>query len=131
GIDMRLVADQNPADIFRKIETHVEAFEPAIKVTYRGAMNPSRTPSDLESVQVVTDAVGEAYKKTPLVQPSMPGSLPDYVWTDYLKTPSIIMPYANFDQHNHSPNENLKVENFLNGIKCTCNLVRELGERSR
>ena len=129
SIDMRLVADQNPADIFRKIETHVEAFDPDIKVTYRGAMNPSRTPSDLEIVQVVTDAVGEACKKTPLVQPSMPGSLPDYVWTDYLKTPSIIMPYANFDQHNHSPNENLKVENFFGGIKCTCNLVKALGER--
>lgn len=131
SIDMRLVAGQDPADIFRKVEAHVEAFNPDIKVTYRGAMHPSRTPSDLEIVQVVTDAVGEAYKKTPLVQPSMPGSLPDYVWTDYLGTPSIIMPYANFDQHNHSPNENLKVENFFGGIKCTCNLVKALGEYSK
>lgn len=28
------------------------------------------------------------------------GSLPDYVWTEILNTPSIIMSYANFDQHN-------------------------------
>ena len=131
SIDMRLVADQDPADIFKKVEAHVRNFDPDIKVTYRGAMHPSRTPSDLDIVQVVTDAVGEAYKKTPLVQPSMPGSLPDYVWTDYLDTPSIIMPYANFDQHNHSPNENLKVENFFGGIKCTCNLVKALGDYSK
>ena len=129
SIDMRLVAGQNPEDIFKKIEAHVRKFDSDIKVTYKGAMHPSRTPSDLEIVQVVTDAVAHAYGKTPLVQPSMPGSLPDYVWTESLDTPSIIMPYANFDQHNHSPNENLKVENFLNGIKCTCNLVKELVEK--
>lgn len=131
SIDMRLVADQNPKEIFKQIESHVRAFDADVKVTYRGAMHPSRTPSDLDIVQVVTDAVGEAYKKTPLAQPSMPGSLPDYVWTDYLDTPSIIMPYANFDQHNHSPNENLKVENFFGGIKCTCNLVKTLGDYSK
>lgn len=128
NIDMRIVADQDPDEIFKKVEAHVRKFDPDIKVTYRGAMHPSRTRSDLEIVQVVTDAVHHAYGKTPLVQPSMPGSLPDYVWTDYLNTPSIIMPYANFDQHNHSPNENLKVENFFGGIKCMCNLVSELGE---
>ncbi|SDL29849.1 M20/M25/M40 family metallo-hydrolase [Lacicoccus qingdaonensis] len=129
NIDMRLVVDQNPADIFDKVKRHVHAFDPDIEVAYRGAMHPSRTPSDLEIVRVVTDAVGEAYGKTPLVQPSMPGSLPDYVWTKILETPSIIMPYANFDQHNHSPNENLKVEHFFNGIKCTCHLIKVLGER--
>ncbi|CAD2074926.1 N-formyl-4-amino-5-aminomethyl-2-methylpyrimidinedeformylase [Jeotgalicoccus aerolatus] len=131
NMDIRLVADQDPEYVFEKIEDHVKKVNPDVVVTYKGAMRPSRTPAELEIVQVVTDAVGHAYGKVPLVQPSMPGSLPDYVWTEILNTPSIIMPYANFDQHNHSPNENLKVENFLNGIKCTCNLVKELGEWSR
>lgn len=131
NMDIRLVADQDPEDVFKKIEDHVKKVDPSVAVTYKGAMRPSRTPAELEIVQIVTDAVGHAYGKEPLVQPSMPGSLPDYVWTEILNTPSIIMPYANFDQHNHSPNENLKVENFFAGIKCTCNLVRELGERSR
>src|SRR5699024_6532113 len=102
-----------------------------VTVTYKGAMRPSRTPAELEIVQTVKDAVGYACGKEPLVQPRMPGSLPDYVWTEILNTPSIIMPYANFDQRNHSPNENLKMEKFLNGIKCTCNLVRKLGEKNR
>lgn len=131
NMDIRLVADQDPEDVFKKIEEHVKEVDPSVTVTYKGAMRPSRTPAELEIVQTVTDAIDHAYGKEPLVQPSMPGSLPDYVWTEILNTPSIIMPYANFDQHNHSPNENLKVENFLNGIKCTCNLVRELGERCK
>lgn len=131
NMDIRLVADQDPEYIFDKIEAHVQNIDPSVIVTYKGAMYPSRTSADLEIVQVVTDAVRNAYGKEPLVQPSMPGSLPDYVWTDYLNTPSIIMPYANFDQRNHSPNENLKVENFLNGIKCTCNLIKELGEKHK
>src|SRR5699024_9560477 len=117
NMDIRLVADQDPEDVFRKIEEHVKEVDPSVTVTYKGAMRPSRTPAELEIVQVVSEAVGHAYGKEPLVQPSMPGSLPDYVWTEILNTPSIIMPYANFDQHNHSPNENLKVENFFAGIK--------------
>lgn len=128
NMDIRLVADQDPEDVFKKIEEHVKEVDPSVTVTYKGAMRPSRTPAELEIVQTVTDAVAHAYGKEPLVQPSMPGSLPDYVWTEILNTPSIIMPYANFDQHNHSPNENLKVENFFAGIKCTCNLVRTIGE---
>jgi acetylornithine deacetylase/succinyl-diaminopimelate desuccinylase-like protein len=68
----------------------------------------------------------KAYKKEPLIQPSLGGSLPDYVWTKTLKTPSIIVPYANFDQRNHSPNENIRIDYFLNGIKCTCHVIHAL-----
>ncbi|CAM4157736.1 M20/M25/M40 family metallo-hydrolase [Jeotgalicoccus halotolerans] len=99
NMDIRLVADQDPEYIFEKIEEHVKKVSPDVDVKYKGAMRPSRTPAELGIVQLVTDAVAHAYGKEPLVQ------------------------------HNHSPNENLKVENFLNGIKCTCNLVRTLGER--
>jgi hypothetical protein len=42
--------------------------------------------------------------------------------------PSILVPYANFDQGNHSPNENIEIDYFLNGIKCTCHVIQKLGE---
>ena len=126
-LDIRLVVDQDPADVFNKIVNHIKKHDPGVEVTHLVSMEPSRTPADLEIVQVVTDAVANAYEKDPIIQPSLGSSLPVYVWTKILKIPSIIVPYANFDQRNHSPNENIKIDNFLNGIACTCHVIQDLG----
>ncbi|MFD2682436.1 M20/M25/M40 family metallo-hydrolase [Bacillus seohaeanensis] len=130
-IDARLVVDQDPMDVFNKIRQHIHNHDPEIKVNYLGSMIPSRTQAGLDTVRCVTNAVHKAFGQEPLIQPSLAGSLPDYVWTKILKTPSIIMPYANFDQRNHSPNENIKIENFLNGITCTYHVIHALGEFSQ
>lgn len=127
-MDIRLVVDQDPMYIYDKICQHVQKHDPNIKVEYLGSMEPSRTPADLHIVEIVTNAIHQAYRQKPLVQPSLGGSLPDYVWTNILGVPSIIMPYANFDQRNHSPNENMQVNYFFNGVNCTCHVIHELGE---
>lgn len=126
-IDIRLVVDQDPRDIYDKIYRHVQKHDPSIEVKFIGSMKPSRTSADLEVVKVVTKAIQQSYEQEPLIQPSLGGSLPDYVWTSTLGVPSIIMPYANFDQRNHAPNENLDVDYFFNGIKCTAHLIHALG----
>ncbi|MBS4162012.1 M20/M25/M40 family metallo-hydrolase, partial [Klebsiella pneumoniae] len=115
-MDIRLVADQDPIDIYEKVCRHVERHAPDIDVKYLGSMKPSRTSADLEVVNIVAGAVQRAFQREPLIQPSLGGSLPDYVWTKILDAPSMIVPYANFDQRNHSPNENIEIDYFLNGI---------------
>ena len=130
-MDVRLVVDQDPIDIFNKICKHVEKHDPSIEVTYISSMLPSRTSADLDIVKVVTEAVRNSYQQEPLIQPSLGSSLPDYVWTKILEVPSIIMPYANFDQRNHSPNENIRIDYFLNGIKCTCHVIDALGKHRK
>ncbi|MDN4492609.1 M20/M25/M40 family metallo-hydrolase [Ureibacillus aquaedulcis] len=128
-LDLRLVVDQDPEDILNKINHHVQLHDPDIEVTFLGSMKPSRTSADLEVVKVVTQAISESYNKEPIIQPSLAGSVPDYVWTGILGAPSIIMPYANFDQRNHSPNENLDLDYFFNGIKCTSHVIDTLGRK--
>jgi acetylornithine deacetylase/succinyl-diaminopimelate desuccinylase-like protein len=91
-------------------------------------MNPSRTPVDTHIVQQAIAGIKEAFNQQPLIQPSLGGSLPDYVWTNILKAPSMLMPYANFDQRNHSPNENITLDHFFNGIRCTAHVIHELGK---
>ncbi|KGR74315.1 M20/M25/M40 family metallo-hydrolase [Ureibacillus manganicus] len=130
-MDIRLVVDQDPKDIFNKICKHVQKHDPNIEVIYIASMEPSRTSADLEIVKIVAGAVKESYQQDPLIQPSLGSSLPDYVWTKILEVPSIIMPYANFDQRNHSPNENIRIDYFLNGIKCTCHVIDALGKLSK
>lgn len=128
-LDIRLVVDQDPDDIFEKMIKHIKLHDPEIEVNFLGSMKPSRTSAELDIVRTVIQAISKAYKKETIIQPSLPGSLPDYVWTDILGVPSIIMPYANFDQKNHSPNENMGLDYFFNGIKCTCHVINKLGKK--
>jgi acetylornithine deacetylase/succinyl-diaminopimelate desuccinylase-like protein len=130
-MDMRLVMDQDPDDIYKKFVAHVKKHAPDVEVKHLGAMSPSRTSADLKVVDVVKNAVAKAFDQEPIVQPSLGGSLPDYVWTKILGVPSLVVPYANADESNHSPNENMGVENFFNGIKCTCQVVAELGKKMK
>ncbi|QQK79353.1 M20/M25/M40 family metallo-hydrolase [Salicibibacter cibi] len=130
-MDMRVVVDQDPKDIYEKVCSHVQKYAPDVEVKYLGDMIPSRTSTENKLVEVVTKAVHDSYNQEPVLQPSLGGSLPDYVWTKILGLPSVIVPYANFDEANHSPNENMNVENFFNGIHCTCHVINYLGNYTK
>lgn len=129
-MDIRLVADQDPEEIYERFCQHVRKHAPDVEVMMRGAMKPSRTPADNAIVKVVVEAVREAYAQEPIIVPGVGGSLPDYVWTDTLGVPSVIVPYANHDEANHAPNENMVIDLFFNGILCTCQVMQRLGENA-
>ncbi len=48
-----------------------------------------------------------------------------------LGVPAFVVPYANADEANHAPNENLKIECFIDGIKSGSALLAELGKLGR
>ncbi|MBA2529882.1 MAG: M20/M25/M40 family metallo-hydrolase [Euzebyales bacterium] len=121
-IDVRLVPDQDPDGVFAAVAAHVAARAPGVEVTRVGAMPPSRTPVDNPYTQAVVGALTDVWGREPLVLPSLGGTLPDYVFTRLLGLPSLLVPYANADQANHAPNENLELERFYTGIR-TCAAV--------
>jgi len=51
--------------------------------------------------------------------------------TEHLKLPSIWIPFANADENNHSPNENLKVEDFYEGIKVSATVLYKLSQQAK
>ena len=63
--------------------------------------------------------------------PVVGGSLPDYVFTKILGVPAIVTPYANADEANHAPNENIEIGLFINGIRTGAALLWELGQRGK
>ncbi len=126
-LDVRLVRDQKPHDIFAKIERHIRTHNPRAElIPQEEDMLPSRTSAELPISQAVIAAVEQAFGRRPFVLPSMGGSLPDYVWTKRLGVPSIMVPYANADEANHAPNENIALECFYNGIHCSAHIMHEL-----
>ncbi|MCG8510380.1 MAG: M20/M25/M40 family metallo-hydrolase, partial [Rhodospirillales bacterium] len=114
-------------DIFNKLVAHVKKHAPEVTVERLGDMQPSRTSPELDVIKVVVRAVEEAYGQAPIVMPGLGGSLPDYIWTKILNVPSIVVPYANADESNHAPNENLEVEKFFQGVRCSCTVLDALG----
>jgi acetylornithine deacetylase/succinyl-diaminopimelate desuccinylase-like protein len=127
-IDMRLVANQDPDDIWRKMERHVHKHAPGINITRLGpGTAPSKTRPDLPACQAVIEAVRQASGADPVVLPTLGASMPDYIFTRVLGVPSIGIPYANPDENNHSPNENLALDDFYAGIVTSTYILEALG----
>lgn len=126
-LDSRLVASQKCSEVKEDIE---KLFKPEIddeiaKIKWLVALEPTKTPADNELVPIIYSAIKEATGDC-LVEPLMPGSVPNYVWTDILSVPVFTIPYANYDQHNHAPNENMLTQSFIDGIKITTTLCTKL-----
>jgi acetylornithine deacetylase/succinyl-diaminopimelate desuccinylase-like protein len=125
--DIRLVADQTVDEIAAKLAAHVARHAPEVELEVGGGMEPSKTPLDSPYAAPLRRALALGHGEEPLIVPAMGGSLPDYVFTKLLGVPSFVTPYANHDEANHAPNENLEVERFFKGIKSGIALLDELG----
>lgn len=128
-IDFRLVPDQTPEDIINKIKKHLEknGFGDA-EIKSFGTLRPSRTPIDNEYVPVISRAIQVAWGDEPLIFPNIGGAGPNYIFQDVLKLPSAVIPFAPFNQNNHSPNECMTVSGYYNGIRTAAALIEELGK---
>lgn len=127
--DIRLVEAQRVAEMLDKVAAHVHNYAPGVEFVPQGGMEPSKTPLDSPFAAPVCRAVAHGFGEEPLRVPAMGGSLPDYVWTKLLGAPSFVTPYANADEANHAPNENLEVARFFKGIRTGAALLAELGLR--
>lgn len=122
-LDMRLVPDQRADDIFSKVQAHVNRHAPEVEAARLGSMEPSYTPLEHPYANVVRRAVETGFGKAPIDVPLLGGSLPDAVFTKTLGLPSFIVPYANADERNHAPNENIEVARFYAGIRTAAALL--------
>jgi acetylornithine deacetylase/succinyl-diaminopimelate desuccinylase-like protein len=115
--DIRLVEAQGAEDIFAKVEAHVRRFAPEVTFIRQGGMDPSKTRLDSPFATPIRQAILAAQGEEPLIVPAMGGSLPNYVFTKTLGLPTFVVPYANADEANHAPNENMEVERIIKGIR--------------
>jgi len=86
-------------------------------VAREGGYNAERTRMDLPISLAVIAAV-QSTSDQPIVKlPTSGGSLPLSIITDNLKTVTITVPIANYDNNQHAENENLRLQNLWNGIE--------------
>ena len=128
-IDMRLVPDQRTDAVFAKVQAHVARHAPEVEVRRLGGMEPSYTPLEHPYAAGVRRAVEIGFGQRPIDVPLLGGSLPDAVFTQTLGLPSFLVPYANADERNHAPNENIELARFFAGIRTAAALFGVMGDR--
>lgn len=127
--DIRLVHDQDPEDILSKVAAHVAKHAPEVElVSFDMGMQPSKTPISSPWTPKLVRAFVAAQGEEPLLVPAGFGSLPNYVFTKILNIPAFGTPYANPDEANHAPNENLTLDCFHSGIRTGAAVLHELGK---
>jgi acetylornithine deacetylase/succinyl-diaminopimelate desuccinylase-like protein len=129
--DIRLVEPLTPEYVLEKVALHVAHHAPDVAFVPLSRMLPSKTPMDSPFAEPIRRALLAARGVEPLLYPTLGASLPDYVFTKILGVPAFIVPYANADEANHAPNENLEIERFIDGIKSGSAMLAELGKLSR
>lgn len=125
--DIRLVEAQTVDEILAKVKAHVQHHAPEVSITSYGGMDPSKTPLNSPFTEPLRQAIVAAQGAEPLLVPAKGASLPNYVFTKTLGIPAFGVPYANADESNHAPNENLEVVRFFRGIKTGAAMLSYLG----
>jgi acetylornithine deacetylase/succinyl-diaminopimelate desuccinylase-like protein len=133
SLDMRLVKNAGPEQEFDALVAHIRKqgyyvidHEPTMaerlkygriaEVTHDHGYPSVRTPMDLPVSQALIHAVDEGAGEKAVALPLLGGSVPMYIFAD-LGLPVIGVPIANFDDNQHSPNENLRVGNLWKGME--------------
>jgi acetylornithine deacetylase/succinyl-diaminopimelate desuccinylase-like protein len=106
------IIDRDPSDDERKQHPLIA------KVIIRsGGYNAERTRMDLP-ISLATVTSVQSTSAQPIVRlPTAGGSLPLSIITDHLRTVTMTVPIANYDNNQHAENENLRLQNLWDGIE--------------
>ena len=128
-MDIRLVVDQDPEHMVAAVRRHLDrhGFADAEMVVH-DTMKPSRTAADNRYVPIIIGAVRDASGVEPVLWPSLGGSIPQYAFVEGIGTPCIWSAYANWDEANHAPNENVVTDLFIQACKISAGVFDRLRE---
>jgi acetylornithine deacetylase/succinyl-diaminopimelate desuccinylase-like protein len=133
-LDLRFVKNVDPARQFARLVAHVEkqgytivdrdpddamrAAHPRLaRVTRVGGYPAGRTSMDVPIARAITKAISDAFGGQIVRLPTLGGSAPFYLFSDVLGVPTIGVSLVNFDNNQHGPNENLRIQNLWDGIE--------------
>ena len=147
SIDIRMVKNQRWSKVYRRVIEHIRAQgftvletpdEPlpdalrgrAVRVVDKGGYDPAKTSLELAVSREVITAVERAHgTERAVLMPTLGGSVPLFAFTDILNLPTLVVPYANANNRQHSPNEHLRLDHLFQGVRTTAQLLIDLGGR--
>jgi len=148
AIDIRMVKNQRWDKVYQRVLDHIRAQgftvidSPdaplpddlrgrAVRVVDKGGYDPAKTSLDLPISQEIIAAIERAHGGARAVlMPTLGGSVPIWAFTDILELPTLLVPYANANNRQHSPNEHLRLDHLFQGARTTAQLLIDLATAS-
>jgi acetylornithine deacetylase/succinyl-diaminopimelate desuccinylase-like protein len=141
-LDMRLVPESDPVRLIALIKDHIrkQGFfitenDPTdeermnhpklVKVNTTISYQAFRTPMDSPTGTWLRKAMNRAFGQDPVQIRISGGSIPISPFVDALGIPAVTIPTVNADNNQHSPNENLRLGNYKEGILTIMSVLTE------
>ena len=141
-IDVRLVLESDPDRLIKLIEGHIEnqgyylldrlptkgerlKYPKIATLTHEVSYQSFRTDFDSEVGIWLTKALKNAFSEEPIRIRMSGGSIPISPFVTTLGIPAVTVPTVNRDNNQHSPNENLRLGNYREGIKTMLAILNE------
>lgn len=132
-LDMRLVPESDPVRLIGLIKDHIRNqgffitendptddermnYPKIVKVNTSISYQAFRTPMDSPTGAWLRKAMNRAFGEDPVQIRISGGSIPISPFVDALGIPAVTIPTVNADNNQHSPNENLRLGNYKEGI---------------
>jgi acetylornithine deacetylase/succinyl-diaminopimelate desuccinylase-like protein len=128
-VDFRLVPDQKPEDIVRKLRAHLDAqgFED-VAINFLGGEPAARTDPDDPFVRTVVETSEEIYEFAMEIVPMIGGSGPNYPFVHDLGLPVATAGLGHPDTRAHAPNENIRLDLYLKHARHMARLLKKFAE---
>jgi acetylornithine deacetylase/succinyl-diaminopimelate desuccinylase-like protein len=141
-LDVRLVLESDPERLIQLIKDHIvgqgyymTALEPTEEerlthdkiatFTSEISYQSFRTDFDSEVGKWLTSALKNGFGEDPIRIRMSGGSIPISPFVSTLGIPAVTVPTVNRDNNQHSPNENLRIGNYRDGVKTMIAILKE------
>ena len=141
-LDIRLVPESDPEHLLNLIKNHIrdhgfhfvngvpteeERIEHKKLISFTSEVSYAAFRTDLSSALGVwlENAMISAFGDKPIKIRMAGGSIPIAPFIKSLAIPAVSIPTVNPDNNQHSPNENIRLGNYLDGIKTCLSLLNE------
>ncbi len=126
-IDFRLVPEQDPADLLRKLRRHLDEHGFAdVAIRQLGGEHAARTDPDAPFVRMVAEAAEGLYDRPMVLAPLSGGTGPMYPFVEHLGMPIANSGVATPDTNVHAPNEFVEIAEFLRGAKHAARILARM-----
>ena len=141
-IDVRLVMESDPDWLLGLIKSHIrskgyylvdqepteeERMKYARMAFFKSSVSyrAFRTDFDSEVGLWLDKALTKAFGKEPIKIRNSGGSIPIAPFVTSLGVPAVTVPIVNRDNNQHSPNENIRLGNYIDGVKTYISILTE------
>lgn len=142
-IDIRTVLESDPARLLRLVREHIESqgyhllddrtpteeerrrYDRIASWQAETSYQSFRTPFNSEVGRWLDRALSRAFDKPPIKIRNSGGSIPIAPFVRTLGIPAVTVPTVNRDNNQHSPNENIRLGNYVEGVRTFLAILTE------